>query len=66
MHAAMLLGRDAVWPPFRAERGSISLAFFEQSIGAISRDSCAAKSDLRSSRTVVSESSVIEPDSAAE
>ena len=66
---SMLLGRDARWP-FRDERVPLSLALMlstvEHAICAIARDSCAAKGDLRGSKTAVRESSPFGPGSAAE
>ena len=61
---SMLLGRDARWP-FRDERVDervlLSLALMlttvEHVIGAIARDPCSAKGDLRGSKTVVRENS---------
>ena len=66
---SMLLGRDARWP-FRNERVPLSLALMlstvEHVIGAIARDSCSAKGDLRGSKTAVRESGPFGPGSAAE
>ena len=66
---SMLLGRGARWP-FRNEGIPLSLALMlstvEHVIGAIARDSCSAKGDLRGSKTAVRENSPFGPSSAAE
>ena len=66
---SMLLGRGARWP-FRNEGIPLSLALMlstvEHVTGAIARDSCSAKGDLRGSKTAVRENSPFGPGSAAE
>ena len=66
---SMLLGRGARWP-FHNEGIPLLLALMlstvEHVIGAIARDSCSAKGDLRGSKTAVRENSPFGPGSAAE